>query len=716
MKIRNARIINFRLLKDLTLNFSTSPSKPLTVIRAANESGKTTAQTALVWALYGSRALKGQGKTFPLHPSDALQYGQSRVEISVEIEFELDSISRGRGTGDLPVTKIYRLKRLCVEKPTRGGGFTREGERLYLYEVRASGTTPVDDAEIGGVIESAIPEALKDVYFTDGDSAMSFIEAAATQGVKRQRVRDAIEALLGLRHIESGIRRLSTIAKKFGDEIDSTDYRHELERVNDNIISYEEEISDYKQEAASKHEEVEGLKKIEQRNREKLDEALQLGNKDELVQRRAALQKTVRVAEESLDAAMKRLASLTRDRNVAFSIAGDVANAGAALLQDMSAKKLLPKVSIPLLEELLDRSFCHCGESLGISDASGAKRREHIARVIKESVDSDRRSQAATDLFYSIRSEVFGADARVHWIKEYQSDSKDAIKWDSQLRNLEKELEKLAVQIDEIDDSNVKELREFERITRAKIDAHAARINELAGLTKEYEERRRDALIERDKITTKLQRSGISTAKLDAAQLCQKVFHGVLETLRSEELKKVSSEMNRIFLEMIGSDPVQNDLSTIRRAILTDEFDIKVFGAGDHPLDPDTDLNGASRRAITLAFILALTKNSKVEAPNVIDTPLGMTSGYVKQSIVKSLIAEGSQIILFLTPDEINNIEPIIDQKAGVVFTVTNPAHYPRMLVHAPEVSDSRVVRCECNHRNSCVVCERKSATMEYTA
>ena len=31
-----------------------------------------------------------------------------------------------------------------------------------------------------------------------GDSAMSFIEAAATRGVKRKRVSDAIEALLGL--------------------------------------------------------------------------------------------------------------------------------------------------------------------------------------------------------------------------------------------------------------------------------------------------------------------------------------------------------------------------------------------------------------------------------------------------------------------------------------------------------------------------------------
>ena len=36
-------------------------------------------------------------------------------------------------------------------------------------------------------------------------------------------------------------------------------------------------------------------------------------------------------------------------------------------------------------------------------------------------------------------------------------------------------------------------------------------------------------------------------------------------------------------------------------------------------LNPDRDLNGASRRALTIAFILALTDVSEVEAPNTID-------------------------------------------------------------------------------------------------
>jgi DNA sulfur modification protein DndD len=53
MKLVRAEFQNFRLLRSLEVDFSTDDTQNLTVIRAANESGKTTMLTALQWALYG---------------------------------------------------------------------------------------------------------------------------------------------------------------------------------------------------------------------------------------------------------------------------------------------------------------------------------------------------------------------------------------------------------------------------------------------------------------------------------------------------------------------------------------------------------------------------------------------------------------------------------------------------------------------------------------
>lgn len=57
MKLKSAKIKNFKLLRDVRLEFSDDAKKPLTVIRAENESGKTSTLMALRWALYGQRGL-----------------------------------------------------------------------------------------------------------------------------------------------------------------------------------------------------------------------------------------------------------------------------------------------------------------------------------------------------------------------------------------------------------------------------------------------------------------------------------------------------------------------------------------------------------------------------------------------------------------------------------------------------------------------------------
>ena len=136
-----------------------------------------------------------------------------------------------------------------------------------------------------------------------------------------------------------------------------------------------------------------------------------------------------------------------------------------------------------------------------------------------------------------------------------------------------------------------------------------------------------------------------------------------------------------------------------------------VFGPKDKLLNPDRDLNGASRRALTLAFILALTKVSEVEAPNVIDTPLGMMSGFVKKSVLQIVIRESSQLILFLTRSEIASCEDIISEKAGRIITLTNPAHYPLMLSHNPNTEERKILRCECSHMSECQQCARTTDT-----
>ena len=706
MKLIRANINNFRLLKDLTLDFSCDERKNLTVIRAANESGKTTCKTALLWGLFGNKALPGVGKRYPLFPSDMKETIQ-KDEISVEIEFETDQVvTLGRGAHELQ-KKQYRLLRTCIEYPSDAGDIRREAEGVILFEIKPEGSERILDSDVEEIIEGSIPGALKDVYFTDGDSAMSFIEAAATRGVKRKRVSDAIEALLGLDILEKTINHLDKAANKFSSMIDDTDYANELEKFNDRVLGFEEDINVWEEERKALESEISEGSSTLNSARKKIEEALKLGDKSKLVAEMNKCKKDIERATQSSKKALEDMSTLLNSNHLSAALISKSAKKGLDLLNGMSEKKQLPKVNIPILEELLSRDKCFCDADLSTETNVGMKARGSIQKSIEESRASDALQEAATSLFYAVRSEQFDMSRSDEWIKSYASRNKDFYEFMSDLSSDQKRLKKLTAERDAIDDTSLNEYRELEYSLSRKLDSARIQLGQREGSIDEAKQRKRDAEENRKKIENKLTKTDSSVDKLNLSRNVQNIFHQIEERLVKEELMKVSDEMNRIFLEMIGAEPEVNDLTLITKAELTEDYDILVYGPNGHPLNPDQDLNGASRRAITLAFILALTKVSQVEAPNVIDTPLGMMSGFVKRSVLRRTIIEGSQVVLFLTHDEIAGVESIIDKKAGKVYTLTNPAHYPRMLVHQPEANEARIIRCSCDHRSHCHTCER---------
>ena len=219
----------------------------------------------------------------------------------------------------------------------------------------------------------------------------------------------------------------------------------------------------------------------------------------------------------------------------------------------------------------------------------------------------------------------------------------------------------------------------------------------------------KDLEAQRTKIMSSDEKGQKALCRFHIADDLEKLLGLSLEQIKDVELTKVSKLMNSIFLDMIGASPEEeNQSSIIQRAEINDEFIIVVHGNSNNELNPSLDLNGASRRALTIAFILALTKVSGVEAPNVIDTPLGMTSGYVKNSILRLACEYSSQLVMLLTHDEINGCEGVISKFAGKTSTFTNPAHYPKILINDPGVKDVRVIQCDCDHQKACSICERR--------
>jgi DNA sulfur modification protein DndD len=695
MKLLRARFENFRLLRELDLKFSTDSERNLTVVRAENETGKTTILTAMQWAFYGDEALPGDAKSYRLHPID---WPEARAQITVEVDFETTSAAKA---GRPAQTKKYRLVRTATEDIT-STGWQRGESRPTLFELTPSGAQKLEYSE--NRVRTELPPELREVFFTDGDRALSFIEADSTS-IKRQRVENAIKALLGLSIVEDAAKHVRQASADVNRSVKNTQANVKVQEAAKKIERLDEEIARLEDEAtAATDERVRCVERVETLSK-KIETVLANGDRAELAEE---LQRTKqqRKQNEVLELQLAREhGDLFKSKVLARQLLANQVGVAASLLDKLKERGDIPSQTIPVLGERLKIGLCICGEDLSEGDDDGRRRREHIEHMIEESRAADNTQKMMTELYYGAR-ELMEPVGDEDWPSLYRAHVDKRQKVAQNLQALGAKEAQLEAKIALIPDVDIQSFREERKVAKQRGEEAGDRAIraqtklEAARLEKRAAEVERDAQL---KVEDKGQRLA---AELLAGQDILQVFERSLHRLKHAELKRVSELMNEIFLDMIGADADQGAI--IRRAEISPEFDILVFGPEERRLNPDRDLNGASRRALTLAFILALTKVSEVEAPNIIDTPLGMMSGYVKSSVLQSAIRYSSQLILFLTRAEIAGTDRLLEKYAGEVVTLTNPAHYPRMLLHRPQTTERQVLSCECSYDEHCKVCERR--------
>lgn len=697
MKIIKAKFKNFRLLRDVKMEFSTDENKKLTVIRADNGTGKTTAMGGLIWCLYGSKVFKDK-----IYPLSLFEDGIRSIDVEVEIEFENEDpiVVQGKTIYE---NKHYVLRRKCTEVVSDDGqSSVRNNEDVSLYEITSSGCRPLQ-SELDVIIDRTLPMHLKDIYFTDGDKALTFIESTASEAEKRTRVRKAIESLLSMKELEGIIRNLKSIRSAYIGKMDNSDYgailKEKSDKYSDNeawIDGAEKDTTDLLKQKLDADDSI-----ISLRNR--IEEQLTLGNKEALNKEIKSLRETVTRFQVIKDSTLESLCSLISSQKLSTSIIADKINVAINILHEMNARDTFPKQFAPVLNDVLKYGTCICGDNLDEVNAQGATKRDKIKDIIHKCRETDELNSRASNLYFASDKYTI---ANSGWSNEYDKLTRDYFNADKSIRETTINLKQKDDIVKEIKDDLLIMLREQLKVSEKKskdLD------REITINRDEIDRAREKNILLKREIDTALLKIGKKNdvgGKRYLTDIVLSVYENVFSKIKTIELKKVSKEMNDIFMSMIGADEALNPKGMIRRSELTDEFDIRVYGPNDQPLNPDTELNGASRRAISLSFILALTKVSNVIAPNIIDTPLGMTSGHVKSSILKNLVTQGSQIILFLTYDEIKGVEELLDRYSGKSMTLTFSGHYPRMLKNKP-IQDGETRVCSCNHRESCDICER---------
>jgi DNA sulfur modification protein DndD len=697
--LKSAKFVNFRGLRNVDLVFSTDPKKKLTVIRASNGTGKTTVMSALTWGLFGDEALTGgrrKRNSERLSPSDwSLEVDGSDVEISVEIEIQVIDTETNTPTN-------FHIIRKQTEHFTNSSSFSAGDSELTVLKETPKGSSVQPQPELF-LARSFLPLPLKDIFFFDGDSALKFTDRDDASG-RRQGVNDAIRKLLGLEILEQADKHLelakAAILKKVRDDNPGTPIEALISRelkLNEEIQKLDEDLVQIRGDHGSLHDE-----KTKQESTR--DEILASGGgrKEELRKQFETAGKQLKAAEEDLERNIRALREKLNTPELLFQISKGFLKTAETIFDDLEEKKVIPNTLPEILETTLANGICICGADIG----EGTKGHKHIDDTLKGLKDQTASNGILLNLSQSLKAAVRQSrPGALNWVTGVQENQRTTSDLRSRGDELRLQLEALQEQLRQIPDANLglvlNRISELERSLKDKWASQKVIENSVDVKQRELAEIGR----EKSLLESRNQKYLMGVASQHAAEDLIQVVKKTIAHLKNETVDEVSQKMNDLFLQMIANTDGTGAIAGVK---LSREFDISVIGPGEESYSPTTYLNGASRRALTVAFILALVQVSGESAMTVIDTPLGMADGAVRRALLKTLINESVQPILFLTYSEIKEVEDILDEAVGCSQTMTNSQHYPDQLVNKPKTGFSEVLVCQCNHRQSCKICKRK--------
>ena len=702
MRLESAHISNFRLLEDVFLNFSTESAKPLTVIRAENGSGKTSILYALRWAMYGFPGIPEQMRL----TSTAKPAGLP-VSVQVRLEFfTVDPFSRAEAS--------YRLIRSCEETPGEGDTYTRGPVRTRLLRLSDSGEVDITDG-MEGFLNAVLPFNLREVFFTNGDAVQRFI-AGGQHGQKdrQEAVHLAIRRLLGLENVETVEGHFTAAARRFrrestasgGNELQSAE--QELERIEGELTAQNARLEVIK----GRIDEVDEQIRLDERA---IDSIKGLGDLDALQARIHGLESdlvNLRIQETTIRHQVK---DYLRSEHVSKQFMDQHLQKGLAVLGELVDRKIIPGTALEVLVDRLQLGVCICGEDLG----AGSPRHAHVADLIEEQRRVAPRLQRLTALLHESRHSV---DYVPPADEEALPLTNSASFFTSQLldcqdlqRRKTSDLDIERKKREQILDSGVQSLTDRLNSNRSKRSEFDREYGQVMATIHETEERLAGCRDHFESLKNKSDLNRVLKRQSDVAEDFLKLTNGTLARLKSNYVTRVSGSMNALFMEIAGSDP-SSDMTPFKEVFIdSSNYDIIVRSLAETTLDADTEVNGANQRALTLSFIWALMEVAEKEAPRIIDTPLGMTSGSLKYRMVDLLTRPISddgvpyQAVLFMTRSEIRDIEGLITERAAVVSTLTCSKDYPIDLVNDWSAGNLTVKACQCDHTEVCYICERLS-------
>lgn len=624
MLFKRIEMYNFgRYAGKNTFDTTVTRGRNVILVRAPNDRGKTTLFKAIKFALYGDRdtpasswinfqaAAKGDGKMY------------------VEIVFDEGG-------------KEHRLRRsVGFRKTPRGEEINIKGlPKAELFRRGGGAASTTSGGESRDRIDAILPRDASQFFFFDGEEIQGYIK---NQG---KQVKHAIEKILGikelynaaddLRHIKDGldaeysrIARSHTKSQRDREKLDGVE--RELAGIQDSIDGNET----LRRGASARHKELK-------------ESLAQYESIKSFVEERGRAEAECARIQESIKEVDKSLAKQRGDLGISMLVGLlDIIDRGT----DTGATA--DECESRTIRRMVDNNAktCVCGRAID-------------AKSYKVLEAKTRHSDPPTALLLKRFVERMLID-----IRPYQRES-----------NLRQSVENRAAHIRDRDTQ-----RTIIQRCMAEIKNNTSVDDDITRLERDYEEAARDmgkyerdnqalAIARRKKEAEKEKIEGKIEASMDDVPLqhaknrkrvCDMLIEGVGEAIEQFYQKRkpeLEGHVSRIFTRLTNNPELYKGIKIDR------EFNLVVVRHDGTELPTDTySPSAGASQIVATAMIGGMNRFATIDAPIVVDTPLGRLDDIHRTNVMRYYSEMGRQVIILYQPKEIGeeDMEGIRDQLAS---------------------------------------------------
>lgn len=624
MKIFSIELKNFRQYRgEKKIDFSTDIKKPFTIIQGSNGAGKTNLMNAITWCLYGKE--EHLSKLFhekTIDPFNKQELEDTPTDKLLEMKVKIKIGEDGPKYIIQRIRKVYKLA-------DNQYSYSEKDDFQVLWLDGKDWKKVISQPTY--FVNMLLPQTIHDFFFFDGEKLDDFFKADSNK-----RVRDAIFKVSGIELLDSAIEHLDSVRDDIrrntkGHSSDAADaIFKKIETLKKELINKKEDLSEFiKQESDT----LNRIREIDAKIRDSPSEKIKDLQKDrqELNDNIEKLQTNLnKIKEDSISHLIE---------TAPYIYACDAIVLSSKIIDEKYKKgDLPPKIREPFLKELLGSGECICGTDI----SHAGPQRSKVERLLQIALFSKVDQQVAEGKF-TISSMLLKVKQFISERNKFGMSIKEI---EDEILDKQKKIKEISIQIGTTDVEGIARLES----NRNTLDSTRSELLEkIGGLKSDIErigdwiktsETDYDKEMKKSKVYSRLM--GQITLSEKAIGTLKSIKQGLVDEMRTT----IESKTKQYFLSLIWKKDTFVDIK------IDQNYNISVIHKGGW--DALSVLSAGERQVLALSFMAALRDASKIDAPVVIDTPLGRISGEPKENIAELLpkYLKNIQVTLLATDQE----------------------------------------------------------------